>query len=235
MEYENLINRTNETIDALKQQLAQLKEEGADAFLNEIGATEQFDSNLASIQGQIDGVQNKIDSLNGDNFDLTGQTADSLANSVANAENNVKNLEAALDSVDKNLENIKELKFKVSMEEEEFVQQRTGGNNNDGSSSYTGHFLDLRNSTGKFIPNYDGGGYTGDGPRVGGTDNKGGFIAELHPQEAVIDLTKGGKGFGGNTYMTINSVILNVKEVPRSTAQLKQDLARLDKRTGLSR
>ena len=34
---------------------------------------------------------------------------------------------------------------------------------------------------------FDGGGYTGDGPRSGGVDGKGGFPAILHPQETVVD------------------------------------------------
>jgi len=38
-------------------------------------------------------------------------------------------------------------------------------------------------------PSFAGGGYTGDGPRVGGIDGKGGFAAILHPRERVIDLT----------------------------------------------
>ena len=39
--------------------------------------------------------------------------------------------------------------------------------------------------------NYDGGGYTGSGPRSGGLDGKGGFMAMLHPRETVVDHTKG--------------------------------------------
>ena len=38
---------------------------------------------------------------------------------------------------------------------------------------------------------FDGGGYTGPGSRSGGLDGKGGFWAMLHPQETVIDHTKG--------------------------------------------
>jgi hypothetical protein len=40
----------------------------------------------------------------------------------------------------------------------------------------------------------DGGGYTGNGSRTGGMDGKGGFMAMLHPQETVIDHTKGQRG-----------------------------------------
>jgi len=39
---------------------------------------------------------------------------------------------------------------------------------------------------------FDGGGFTGFGSRSGGLDNKGGFPAILHPNETVIDHTKGG-------------------------------------------
>jgi hypothetical protein len=38
---------------------------------------------------------------------------------------------------------------------------------------------------------FDGGGYTGSGARSGGLDGKGGFLAMMHPQETVIDHTKG--------------------------------------------
>jgi hypothetical protein len=43
----------------------------------------------------------------------------------------------------------------------------------------------------KSVFSFDGGGYTGDGPRVGGVDGKGGFWGVLHPQETVIDHTRG--------------------------------------------
>jgi hypothetical protein len=42
-----------------------------------------------------------------------------------------------------------------------------------------------------FSNSYDGGGYTGNGPRAGGVDGKGGFPAILHPRESIIDHTKG--------------------------------------------
>lgn len=41
------------------------------------------------------------------------------------------------------------------------------------------------------IGSFDGGGYTGDGPRIGGVDGKGGMYAIVHPQETIIDHTKG--------------------------------------------
>lgn len=59
-----------------------------------------------------------------------------------------------------------------------------------GTSSITG-------SSGGFFPGFDGGGYTGSGPRSGGVDGKGGFPAILHPRETVIDHTKGQAGMAG--------------------------------------
>jgi len=38
---------------------------------------------------------------------------------------------------------------------------------------------------------FDGGGYTGAGARAGGIDGKGGFYAVVHPDETIIDHTKG--------------------------------------------
>ena len=41
------------------------------------------------------------------------------------------------------------------------------------------------------VPSMDGGGFTGWGPRSGGLDGRGGFMAMLHPRETVTDHTKG--------------------------------------------
>jgi hypothetical protein len=45
---------------------------------------------------------------------------------------------------------------------------------------------------------FEGGGFTGKGSRSGGLDGKGGFPAVLHPNETVVDHTKG-QGMGGIT------------------------------------
>jgi len=51
----------------------------------------------------------------------------------------------------------------------------------------------------------DGGGFTGSGSRTGGIDGKGGFPAILHPNETVIDHTKG-QGMGATVNFNINTV-----------------------------
>jgi hypothetical protein len=43
---------------------------------------------------------------------------------------------------------------------------------------------------------FEGGGSTGAGPRSGGMDGKGGYLAMVHPQETIIDNHKGGSGRG---------------------------------------
>ena len=60
---------------------------------------------------------------------------------------------------------------------------------------------------------FEGGGYTGNAPRAGGLDGKGGFPAILHPGETVTDhrgsaarkaLNGGDGGGGGAPSMTLN-------------------------------
>lgn len=51
---------------------------------------------------------------------------------------------------------------------------------------------------------FSGGGYTGSGPRSGGLDGKGGFLAMLHPRETVIDHTKGQSAEGVTVVQNIN-------------------------------
>lgn len=56
------------------------------------------------------------------------------------------------------------------------------------------------------LSSFDGGGYTGDGPRSGGLDGKGGRLAMIHPQEFITDFTKGQRmpGSGASINATFN-------------------------------
>ena len=53
---------------------------------------------------------------------------------------------------------------------------------------------------------FDGGGYTGMGARAGGVDGKGGFPAILHPNETVVDHTKGQTVSGATVNFNISTV-----------------------------
>ena len=55
--------------------------------------------------------------------------------------------------------------------------------------------------------NFEGGGFTGNGPRIGGLDGKGGFMAMLHPKEDVFDRTKGQALSNGSGSVIINQTI----------------------------
>lgn len=77
---------------------------------------------------------------------------------------------------------------------------------------------------------FDGGGDTGGGPRSGGLDGKGGFLAMVHPNETVIDHTKGqGAGLSlqasqitltddGRIMATVRAEIGNASQQARSGA-----------------
>lgn len=70
---------------------------------------------------------------------------------------------------------------------------------------------------------FDGGGYTGSGPRSGGLDGKGGFLAMMHPQETVIDHTKqrGNGGSGGSGMPNVQ--IINNGEPVTARAEMDGD------------
>jgi hypothetical protein len=81
----------------------------------------------------------------------------------------------------------------------------------------------------------DGGGYTGDASRSGGLDGKGGFLAVLHPQETVLDHTKGQSAPTGAQSVVINQY-LTVGDVA-SMQQVQEQLRMSERRmiAGLQR
>ncbi len=68
--------------------------------------------------------------------------------------------------------------------------------------------------TGPQVPDFNGGGFTGFGARAGGVDGKGGFPAILHPNESVVDHTKG-QGGGITVVQNIN-VTTGVQQTVRA-------------------
>ena len=59
------------------------------------------------------------------------------------------------------------------------------------------------------LASFDGGGHTGFGARSGGLDGRGGFLAVMHPNETVIDHTRGG---GGTVINITNNTGANVTQ-----------------------
>ena len=86
----------------------------------------------------------------------------------------------------------------------------TGGFAPASAAGTKGTVAPPRRPTGVF-GNYDGGGYTGSGPRSGGLDGKGGFMAMLHPRETVVDHTKG-QGAGGTVVNQVFNISANTSD-----------------------
>lgn len=74
------------------------------------------------------------------------------------------------------------------------------------------------------IPGFAGGGSTGDGPRSGGLDGMGGFLALMHPQETVTDHARGqtaGRAITNNISVNVSGAVDR-----RSANQLALEVAR---------
>lgn len=69
------------------------------------------------------------------------------------------------------------------------------------------------------IASFDGGGYTGSGSRSGGVDGKGGFPAILHPNETVVDHTKGQTTNGGAPINVTLNISTGVAQTVRTEIQ----------------
>lgn len=67
---------------------------------------------------------------------------------------------------------------------------------------------------------FDGGGFTGAGVRAGGMDGKGGKLAMVHPNETVVDHTKG-QSLGGNN-ITFNIQTPDVDGFKKSARQISR-------------
>ena len=76
------------------------------------------------------------------------------------------------------------------------------------------HYQQYGNFEGR---SYAGGGYTGKGSRTGGLDGQGGFMAMMHPQETVIDHTRG----SANAKLEAQLDVLNAR-IEQLTAYQKQ-------------
>jgi len=89
---------------------------------------------------------------------------------------------------------------------------------------------DTSKPTGKdFVPIFAGGGFTGMGARAGGLDSKGGFPAILHPNETVIDHTKGNTGSSIVINQSVNFATGVQDTVKNEVLQLLPDIAETSK------
>ena len=88
------------------------------------------------------------------------------------------------------------------------VQKAVGmvkGKISDIGAIFEGSSAKAANLTNSLPDIYEGGGFTGSGARAGGIDGRGGFPAILHPNETVIDHTKG-QSMGATVNFNISTV-----------------------------
>lgn len=85
---------------------------------------------------------------------------------------------------------------------------------------------------------YEGGGYTGNGPRAGGLDGRGGFMAMVHPNETVIDHSSsmgryaGGQGTGGSGGGTFKLETTVINGVEYATVDQVREMGMIATRDG---
>lgn len=229
-EFSKQTAKANSEIDELNERIAALKEGGADAFFNQAAFEAQgFDEKLAAANDNIERLQEGLDEVSGKNFDFAGESADSLALKVANAESNVNSLKSSIDSVADSIERINKIDV-----EKKFESSYSDSTGYSASSSSEQSFWreGLGEVRGTWNRSFDGGGYTGNTPRIGGVDGKGGFPAILHGDEYVIDLTKGGKsgtiGEKDSSVYVENIYITSSQKVDGN--MIKEELRRLQYR-----
>lgn len=87
----------------------------------------------------------------------------------------------------------------------------------------------------KALASFEGGGFTGSGSRSGGVDGRGGFLSVLHPNETVIDHTKGqGQGItivnnidaSGSGPEVDQKIVAAMEVTSQQTVKQVQDLLR---------
>jgi hypothetical protein len=81
--------------------------------------------------------------------------------------------------------------------------------------------------------NFEGGGFTGYGPRLGGLDGRGGQLAMVHPNETVIDHSKGQRMPGRSMVININPPAgMNRQASSQFAADVARQLRMADARNG---
>lgn len=169
-------------MDELRKQLADA--EAAAAKLND-NAPKGLSKIAAKVNGELSPAMKRLNGI----MDSVGQ---SFEDAMMSAVDGTKSTKEAFKSMASEI--IKEL-YRVFVVKQitGFIMNAVGGYFN--ANQVSGPSMPL--GTGNVRPmarTFAGGGYTGNGPRAGGLDGKGGFMAMLHPRETVTDHTRGQGG-----------------------------------------
>jgi hypothetical protein len=124
---------------------------------------------LAAVAGRVGEVTSEVNALEQANEDLAGVASDAFLSIITGSE-------SARDAVRNLLGDLAQLFARAGVQN---ALTAIGGPGALGG-------------LGSLLRTYDGGGFTGMGVRAGGMDGKGGRLAMVHPNETVIDHTRGG-------------------------------------------
>ena len=195
--------------------------EGADALAESMARLEEFTSRSSINAGFKQGIQGYVDSI-GNMRDAVGQLT---VDSVGGLENSLTEL-ANTGTI-----NFKAFAASVLQDTSRMIFQQLVLKTIMGviGGIFAPPTAGLGISSPRSLGSYAGGGYTGNGPRSGGLDGQGGFLAVMHPRETVIDHTKSAPTAAGSTNITIHVDATGTKaagDQGRSNA-LADDLARV--------
>lgn len=201
----------NAEIEALKKSLGSVSDVIPDAVVPTIKAISDIELGFKAFSDSIPDMNTNIQNLTKQG--LNGLT-DALTAGITGAANFADAMRSMAKSVVDSL--IKMLIQKYIVDQAfGFITSSFGGGSATTNSS---------NPMGSF----DGGGFTGYGSRSGGVDGKGGFPAILHPNETIIDHTKG-QSSGVVVQQTIN-VTTGVQQTVRAEiVQLMPQIAQAAK------
>ena len=206
----------NAEIEALKKSLGTVSDVIPDAVVPTIKAISDINLGFKAFSDSIPDMNTNIQNLTKQG--LNGLT-DALTAGITGAANFADAMRSMAKSVVDSL--IKMLIQKYIVDKAfgfitSFVGQSSS--NIEGSANFVGPTL----------PSGNGGGFTGYGSRSGGVDGKGGFPAILHPNETIIDHTKG-QSSGVVVQQTIN-VTTGVQQTVRAEiVQLMPQIAQAAK------
>ena len=194
--------------DALKK----LAEEGKAVFEATRTPAEKYSMEIARLNGLLQQGAIDQDTYNRavlqaqDSFQQAEMAGNKLASTLASGLANV--FSSVVDGSKSAVEGVGDLlkslsSMFISQGFQALIGGMFGGGGGGGGSGLGGLFGGLFGGGGlklgfNGIPGFDGGGFTGSGARSGGLDGRGGFLSMLHPDETVLDHTKG-QGMGGLT------------------------------------
>ena len=161
-------------------------------------ATDNLNNKTKETQNTLTNLQSPIDVFK-DNIDNTTKTLDTLAvNSMKKFEDSiVDGLKTGKFAFEDFATYVVEQLVRVAIQQ--FVVSKL-------VDPFRGFLGGIFGEAKAVVPSADGGGYTGMGIRAGGVDGKGGFPAILHPNETVIDHTKGQAVGGATVNFNISTV-----------------------------